>query len=137
MKALLAGLVTGIGLGVLFAPRRGEQSRRQLRSKAESLGELALGQAGSFGQEAVQQARESAAQIKDAVADLATKSGLGPLTVLNTASREELMKIRGIGPVLADRIIRGRPFTSMQQLSERGVLPANVLQELERESKSA
>jgi competence ComEA-like helix-hairpin-helix protein len=35
---------------------------------------------------------------------------------LNTASKEELMSINGIGPVLSARIIAGRPYKSVDDL---------------------
>lgn len=43
------------------------------------------------------------------------KSGLGPVDI-NTASKRELETIPGIGPVLADRIIQGRPYRSVDEL---------------------
>lgn len=35
---------------------------------------------------------------------------------LNTASREELMAINGIGPVLSERIVAGRPYKTVDEL---------------------
>jgi len=35
---------------------------------------------------------------------------------INTATREQLMTLDGIGPVLADRMIAGRPFASVEDL---------------------
>lgn len=37
---------------------------------------------------------------------------------INTASREELIRLPGIGERLADKIIKNRPIRSMQQLAE-------------------
>src|SRR5437762_5578550 len=37
MKSFLTGLGTGIALGVLFAPRSGDQTRQQLRESADQL----------------------------------------------------------------------------------------------------
>ena len=44
-----------------------------------------------------------------------TKSPFGPIDV-NTATAEELQKIKGIGPVIAGRIIDGRPYRTLDDL---------------------
>lgn len=42
---------------------------------------------------------------------------------LNTASRDDLMMLDGIGEVRADAIIRARPFKSKTELVERRLIP--------------
>ena len=42
---------------------------------------------------------------------------------LNSASRDELMALDGIGEVRADAIIRSRPFRAKTELVERRVIP--------------
>ena len=57
----------------------------------------------------------------------------GPVNI-NTASADELDALPGIGPVTVDRIIAGRrerPFTSLDDAVERGVLNRGQLEELE------
>lgn len=146
MRAFLAGLSTGYAIGVIFAPQRGSETRRRLRTKvnevagmareqAEQVAEQLPEQARRAGRRAVQKAREAGSQVRETVGRAARDAG--PLVTLNTASREELMEFRGIGPVLADRIIEGRPFASTEQVVEKGILSANLLEELTREMRSA
>lgn len=42
---------------------------------------------------------------------------------INTASRDELMELRGIGEVYSENIIEGRPYKSIEELVEKGVIP--------------
>jgi len=42
---------------------------------------------------------------------------------LNTASRDTLMSLEGIGEVKADAIIRSRPFKAKTELVERRIIP--------------
>jgi DNA uptake protein ComE-like DNA-binding protein len=42
---------------------------------------------------------------------------------LNTASRDDLMLLDGIGEVRADAIIRARPFKAKTELVERRLIP--------------
>jgi DNA uptake protein ComE-like DNA-binding protein len=45
---------------------------------------------------------------------------------LNTASRDDLMKLEGIGEVRADAIIRARPFKAKTELVERRLIPESL-----------
>lgn len=54
----------------------------------------------------------------------------GPLLNLNDASKSELMDLPGIGEITADKIIDGRPYTSVEELSKNGVLKKNVFEDI-------
>src|SRR5882757_8739830 len=45
---------------------------------------------------------------------------------INSASRDELMTLDGIGEVKADAIIRSRPFKAKTDLVERRVIPESL-----------
>ena len=47
----------------------------------------------------------------------------GSLIDINSASRDELMTLDGIGEVRADAIIRSRPFKAKTELVERRLMP--------------
>jgi len=45
---------------------------------------------------------------------------------INSASRDDLMKLDGIGEVRADAIIRARPFKAKTELVERRLIPEGL-----------
>jgi DNA uptake protein ComE-like DNA-binding protein len=49
---------------------------------------------------------------------------------LNSASRDDLMTLDGIGEVRADAIIRARPFKAKSELVERRLIPESLYEKI-------
>ena len=49
---------------------------------------------------------------------------------LNSASRDDLMALEGIGEVKADAIIRSRPFKAKTELVERRIVPEALYEKI-------
>ena len=47
---------------------------------------------------------------------------------INTATKEQLMTLEGIGEVRADAIINGRPYKNKKELADKNIVPAKVYQ---------
>jgi competence protein ComEA len=62
----------------------------------------------------------AAAQTRTAPAPAAPAASL---IDINSASRDDLMNLEGIGEVRADAIIRARPFKAKTELVERRLIP--------------
>jgi competence protein ComEA len=63
-------------------------------------------------------AQPSAAQSKSTPVDI------------NRADEKELMKLKGIGEVRANAIIRGRPYARKDELVQRGIVPLAVYEDI-------
>ena len=74
------------------------------------------------------QARERASAASEAGMEYAAGEA-----ALNRVSREELLAVYGIGPVLADRILLGRPYISDYDVVERNILNETTFAQLRRQ----
>lgn len=50
---------------------------------------------------------------------------------VNTAKREELLTLPGVGPAIADRILESRPFTSIEELRHVSGIGSSLLENLQ------
>lgn len=55
----------------------------------------------------------------------------GGLVDINTASKEELDKLKGVGPARAEAIIQNRPYRAKTDLKTRKIIPDNVYNEIQ------
>ena len=109
MKNFLAGVGLGFGIGMLIAPRSGQEKVTE------------------FGRQVTEQIQTQGEKLKNTI------QGSVSSVLLNSVSRDDLLKIYGIGPVMADKIIANRPYTSDRQVVEQGIVPEGLFERLQKE----
>ena len=134
MRSFLIGLGLGIAAGTMIAPAKGDETRDRVRERADEI----LGRVRARANRAWQRA----AMAGDVVRSMRTPARSqrresiqredrdDSATRLNSISREELLQVYGIGPVLADKIIQNRPYTRAAEVVERGILPQSTFESL-------
>ncbi|PYP82532.1 MAG: hypothetical protein DMG65_26105 [Candidatus Angelobacter sp. Gp1-AA117] len=141
MKNFLAGLGIGFGIGILIAPRSGEETQEQLRNRAGDLANAvrektsdAVQSSGEWLRSGQEKITEFGRQMTETIQTQGEKLKSSVSSVLlNRVSREDLLSIYGIGPVMADKIIANRPYTSDRQVVEQGIVPESLFERLQKE----
>lgn len=77
---------------------------------------------------------------REEVSELALATGNAPLGAndrinINTAPRDELMRLPGIGEVLANRIIERRPYKTIESITEVEGIGKKIFQQMQRNLK--
>lgn len=49
---------------------------------------------------------------------------------VNSASKADLEKLKGVGPARADAIIKGRPYKGKDELVQKKIIPASVYKDI-------
>ena len=132
MKTFLVGLAFGVVGGVLLAPKRGQLLRADLRDRAQraiDAASEAIASRTRTGKSPTPDNRSS----QPASAAKRSDDTEGAAQILNTATRDTLIAVHGIGQVLADRIIENRPFRKAYEVVEKGILPESTFIQLRRE----
>lgn len=144
MKKLLAGLaLAGVAAVVLqksWTGAPGKASRRNGGRKSDQLPET---RAQATGRQESPERERRAEPGAPRVASGARAAGQLPTPkpkdsarsaaeTLNTATRQQLLSVYGIGPVLADRIIQNRPYAAAYDVVEKGIIPESIFVQLRK-----
>ena len=74
--------------------------------------------------------KKPAAAVAEKKPAAAAEKKAEALLDLNTASREDLVKLKGIGDARADAIIKGRPYKGKNELVDKKIVPENVYNDI-------
>ncbi len=75
MKSFLAGLGIGIGVGLLFAPLTGEETRERLSQRSQDLADSARKHAGEIADSARDIVDHSRERVRSTIANMRKKGG--------------------------------------------------------------
>ena len=145
MKGFLAGLGIGALIGVVIAPRKGEETRQALADAAnERFGGIKddlnqhLDEFKKSANESITNLKEQVGQqvsnVRESVNTAKEKitGGSSLMEILNDWPQERLIEIDGIGPVLASKIIENRPYKADTDLVESKILPPSAIEALRK-----
>ncbi|HTM43012.1 MAG TPA: hypothetical protein VL177_18975 [Terriglobales bacterium] len=134
MKIFFVGLALGFGIGFLLLPKSGNEHEELQREKTRELQrnlpqhtERALQSAAIQERDRFSLPRRPEYESRGG----AIRTGIHPIAVLNMATEKELVAA-GVDPAQASKIISHRPYTSLQDAMDRGLLSLGALAEIQK-----
>lgn len=123
MRGFVVGLGLGTVAGLLLAPKRGELTRADLWQGIQNL----ISTASERIEERTNSQESFAFTKKSSQSTSEPEDGkASAVEILNSATRDALIAVHGIGEVLADRIIENRPYEQAYEVVEKGILNSSV-----------
>lgn len=146
MKKLLAGLALAFAAAILLQKRwtggqgkalpkpDGRENRRPTGRRADA-SEMQAGPEKTTSRTEMSAASGAAKDTEDRQPQQfgATTAGRSGEQILNSATRQQLLSVYGIGPVLADRIIQNRPYAAAYDVVEKGIIPESIFVQLRKQ----
>ena len=127
MKNFLVGLAIGVPVGMLLGDHWDEIEPR-LRRFVERGRDGVTPTSGERVAAAVNRVAERAREAAGSRNESSMEGG-----GLNQITREELLAVYGIGPVLAQRVLDGRPYGQEREVVDRGILNEQTFEQLRRQ----
>ena len=134
MKIFFVGLALGFGIGFLLLPKTGNEREELQREKTRELqrslpdhNERALQSAAIQERDRFSLPRRPKYQSRGG----AIRTGIHPVALLNLATEKELVAA-GVDPAQASKIIAHRPYSSLQDAIDRGLLSLGALAEIQK-----
>ena len=130
MRAIVCAV---LGLFLLLAVGCGQQDTEKTRQQAAQATEKIKEESKVAAVELKKDAKEAAKQTKAAAQGV--KEGLqSPESAVNvnTASKDQLQTLPGLDEEMADRVIAGRPYHTVDEVGTKGVVSPEEFQSIKR-----